>query len=85
MMKTLTLSITVVALNLQFDYKVPVQMKICDLIELCLEIIGKNYDLSFSTRASELRLISLSQQCVLAPQETVLKNGLSNNDRLILL
>ncbi len=84
-MKALTLSITVAAINLQFDYKVPVQMKISDLIELCLEIISKNYDLSFATQAPELKLISVNQQCVLASQETVLKNGLSNNDRLILL
>lgn len=84
-MKTLTLSITVAGINLQSDYKVPVQMKVCDLIKLCLEIISESHDLSFSTPAAGLRLISPNQKRVLAPDKTVLQNGLSNNDRLILL
>ena len=84
-MKTLTLTITVAGLNMQFDYKVPIQMKVKDLVKLCLEIIEEENDLSLSNTAAELRLISPRQKCVLAPDKTVLQNGLSNHDRLLLL
>ncbi len=84
-MKNLTLNITVAGINMQFDFKAPNQMKVKDLIKLCVDIIEENQDISIATPKEGLKLISPTKQCVLAPDKTVIQNGLSNNDRLILL